>query len=86
MLKYLDHAKQSATDTFKTSSKRVIQKAVEATCNLVGNRIAGKITKVSQYSKQNNSEIVTNEQDKEIHNKDIYLQQKEKIIDHLKLM
>ena len=27
----LDHAKQSATDAFKTSSKRVIQKSAEAT-------------------------------------------------------
>ena len=74
MLKYLDHAKQSATDMFKTSLKRAIQKAVEATCNLVGNRIAGKITKVSQHSQKNNSEIVTNEQGKEMHKKDIYLQ------------
>ena len=74
MVKYLDHAKQSATDMFKTSSKRVIQKVVEATCNLVGNKIAGKITNVSQHSQQNNWEIVTNEQDKEIHKRDIYLQ------------
>ena len=29
--KLLDHAKQSATDAFKTTSKRVIQKTVEAT-------------------------------------------------------
>ena len=27
-LKLLDHAKQSATDAFKTSSKRVIQKVI----------------------------------------------------------
>ena len=74
MVKYLDHAKQSATDMFKTSSKRVIQKAVEATCNLVGNKITGKITNVSQHLQQNNWEIVTNEQDKEVHKRDIYLQ------------
>ena len=29
--KLLDHAKQSATDTLKTTSKRVIQKTAEAT-------------------------------------------------------
>ena len=41
----LDHAKQSATDVFKTSSKRVIQKTVEATSDLIGNKIAHQITK-----------------------------------------
>ena len=30
-IKLLDHAKQSATDPLKTSSKRVIQNTVEAT-------------------------------------------------------
>ena len=29
--KLLDHAKQSATDAFKTTSKRVIQKTADAT-------------------------------------------------------
>ena len=29
--KFLDHAKQSATDTFKTASKRAIQKKADAT-------------------------------------------------------
>ena len=29
--KLLDHAKQSATDAFKTTSKRAIQKTVDAT-------------------------------------------------------
>ena len=37
--KLLDHAKQSATYAFKTSSKRVIQKAAEATSHLTGNKI-----------------------------------------------
>ena len=45
--KGLDHAKQSATDTFKISSKRLIQKTAEAICDLIGNKIANKITKVS---------------------------------------
>ena len=31
--KHLDHAKQSATDAFKTSLKRAIQKTAEATGN-----------------------------------------------------
>ena len=52
--KLLDHAKQSATDTFKTASKRVIQKTAEATSGLIGNKIANKITKSSKNSQQIN--------------------------------
>ena len=52
--KLLDHAKQSATDAFKTASKRAIQKTAEATTDLIGNEIANNITKVSKNSPQNN--------------------------------
>ena len=38
--KLLDHAKQSATDAFKTSSKRVMQKTAETTSDLIGNKLA----------------------------------------------
>ena len=41
--KVLDHAKESATDAFKATSKRAIQKAAEATVDLIGNKIANKI-------------------------------------------
>ena len=44
--KLLDHAKQSATDAFKTSSKRLIQKPEYATGDLIGNKIANKISKI----------------------------------------
>ena len=44
-LKLLDHAKLSATDAFKTSSKRVIQKIEEPTGGLIGSKISDKITK-----------------------------------------
>ena len=37
--KLLDHAKQSATDALKTSSKRFIQKTAEATGDLIANKI-----------------------------------------------
>ena len=47
--KFFDHAKQSATDALKASSKRFIQKMVEATGYLIGN----KITKKSQKPKKN---------------------------------
>ena len=54
--KLLDHAKKSATDVFKTSSKRVIQKMAEGTGNLIDNKIANKIWRVLKNSEQNNSE------------------------------
>ena len=76
--KPLDHAKQSATDVFETASKRAIQKTAEATDNLIGDKIADKITKVSKYSQENNSETVTNEHDKEMAKKEIYLHKKDK--------
>ena len=40
--------------------KRGIQKIAEATGDLIGNKIADKIIKVSRMSPQNNSETVTN--------------------------
>ena len=54
--KILDDAKQSATGAFKTASKRKIQKSVEATGDLIGNKTSAKITKVSKSSSQNNEE------------------------------
>ena len=36
---FFDHAKQSATDPFKTASKKAIQQTAEATGNLIGNKI-----------------------------------------------
>ena len=64
--KLLDHAKTSATDTFKTASKRAIHKAGEATVDLIGNKVAERVTKVLKNSHQNNSERVINEHDKAI--------------------
>ena len=48
--KPLHHAEQSAIDAFKIISKRVIQKIAEATDDLIGNKIAEKITKTSKTS------------------------------------
>ena len=59
--KILDHAKQSATDALKNSSKRAIQKTAEATDDLIGNEIADKITRVLKTSSENKSE--TNEEE-----------------------
>ena len=43
--KLLDHVKQSATDAFKTASRRAIQKTAEANGDLIGNEIDNKTTK-----------------------------------------
>ena len=49
---------------FKTISKRAVKKTDRGNGNLIGNKIAGRIVKVSKTS-QNNSETITNEHDKE---------------------
>ena len=59
--KILSHAKQCATDSLKTVSKRATQKTGETIGDLIGNKIADKITRVSKTSPKNNSE--TNEQE-----------------------
>ena len=40
--KLLDHAKQSETDARKSTTKRAIQKAAEATGDLIANKIVDK--------------------------------------------
>ena len=84
--KRLDHAKKSATDSLKTSSKRVIQKTAEATGDLIGNKNANRIIKASKSSQQNNSETITNEHDKEIP-KERYVspEKRQEIIDELRV-
>ena len=73
--KLLDSAKKSKADAIKTASKRAIQKAAEANSDLIGNKIADKITSFSKKSNNNNN----NNEDVELatHKKDTYLQKKE---------
>ena len=52
----LDSAKKSTTDALKTASKRAIQKTTEATGDLIGNKIADKITSVSKKKSINNND------------------------------
>ena len=54
--KLLDSAKKSTSDVIKTASKRAIQKAAEPTGDLVGNKVADKITSVSKKTQDNESE------------------------------
>ena len=54
-----DDAKKSTTDAIKTASKRAVQKTAVATGDLIGNKIADKITSVSKKSpkKSQNDEM-----------------------------
>ena len=47
--------KQSATDSLKTTSKKAIRKRAKATGDLIRNKIADKITRVSKNLTENNS-------------------------------
>ena len=53
--KFVDTAKKSATDAINIASKRAIQKAAEATGDLVGNKTADKTTSVSKKKSNNNN-------------------------------
>ena len=61
-----DYDKRLPTDALQTASKTAIQKIAEETCDLIGNKIANRITKVSNILQQNYSEAVTNKHNKEI--------------------
>ena len=65
--KSLDYVKQSAINVLKNASKRAIQKKKsEANGNLIDNKVANQVIKVSRGSSQNDSETVTSEHDKQI--------------------
>ena len=81
--KLIDSAKQSATDSLKIASKNSIQKKSEATGDLIGNKIADRITKVSKTSPLNNSETKEEEKPRERY---ISPEQRQKIIDDLRLI
>ena len=46
--KLIDTATKTGTDAAKTASKRVVQKAAEATGDLIDNKIADKITSIGK--------------------------------------
>ena len=46
--KLIDTATKTGIDAAKTSSKRVVQKTAEATGDLIGNKIADKITSIGK--------------------------------------
>ena len=83
--KLLDHAKKSATDVLKTASWRAVQKTAEVTDELIGDKIANRITK---FQKNHNKIIQRQLQMSMIMKyltKDISLEERRKIIDELRL-
>ena len=85
--KLLDSAKKFTADAIKTASKRVIQKTAKATGDLIGNKIADKITCVS--NKKFTKELRDNDEDVEINtHKERYVspEERQQIIDELRLV
>ena len=86
----LDSSTKSTTDAIKTVSKRVIKKTAEATGDLIDNKIADKITSIS--NKKSTKEMPNNgetEEDVEITtHKKIYVspEERQQIIDELRLV
>ena len=76
--KLADHVEQFATDVLKTASEKAIQKA---TGDLISNKIADRITQVSNTSPQNNSQLVMNEGERYISP-----EERQKILDDLRLI
>ena len=64
--KRLDSAKKFKTDAIKTASKRAIPKTAEATGDLIGNKVADKITSASKKSNNNNNNNNNNNEDVEL--------------------
>ena len=83
--KLANTAKKSTTDAIKTASKRAIQKTAEATGDLVGNKIADKMTSTSKNlrDEKSSSTGANNEIPKEIY---ISPTERQQIIDKLRLI
>ena len=86
--KLLNSAKKSTTDAIQSTSKRAIQQTVQATGDLISNKIDDKITSVSKKSSaklrsQNNEANDESEARKERY---ISPQKRQQIIDELRLV
>ena len=83
--KLLDNVKKSTIGAIKTASKRAIQKIAEETGDLIGNKIADKITSASKKPVKE----LPNEEDVELttHKKRyISPEERQQIIDELRLV
>ena len=75
--KLMDTATKKEIDVAKTAFKRVVQKTAEATVDLIGNKIADKITSLHK----------TKSKEKEDERQEIYIppEKRQQIIDDLRL-
>ena len=75
--KLIDTATKTGIDAEKTASKRVVQKRAEATEDLIGNKIADKITSLGK----------TKSKEKEKKEQEIYIppEKRQQIIEDLRL-
>ena len=75
--KLMEAATKTGTDAAKTASKRVVQKTVEATGDLIRNKIADKITSIGKPK----------EKEKTKETEEIYIppEKRQQIIDDLRL-
>ena len=67
----LDHSKQTATDEFKTTSRKLIRKTAETTADLIGKNAMLRLVQGQLQMKQNILDLKEKYQ-----KKDIYLQGK----------
>ena len=87
--KFINSAQKSTPDAIKTASKRAIQKTAEAAGDLIGNKIADEITRVSRKKSTKELQNNDNTEDLEIttHKKRyISLEERQQIINELRLM
>ena len=77
--KLLDSAKKSTTNVIKTASKRAVQKTAEVKGDLIGNKIADKITSVSKKPRDNDEKETPKE-------RYISPEKRQQIIDELRLV
>ena len=75
--KLIDTVTKTRMDAAKTASKRVVQKAAEATGDLIGNKIADKITSIGKPKEKEKTNKV----------EEIYIppEKRQQIIDDLRL-
>ena len=75
--KVMDTATKTGIDAAKAASKRVVQKTAKATGDLIGNKIADKITSIGKPKEK--------EKAKEIEEIYVPLEKRQQIIDDLRL-
>ena len=83
--KLLDTAKKSISDVINTASKIAILKRAEATGDLIGNKIADKITRVSKKTQNNKSESDSDSLEDVQNQRYTSLEERQQIIDELRL-